>query len=421
MMGNPETKSVLDIAKEAKVASRALAGLTTKVKNEALLKMAAALSANKATILAANRADMDAARERGINESLLDRLALSEARIDDMAEALRDLAKLADPVGEVIAGWKLPNGLSIRKTRVPLGVVGVIYEARPNVTVDAAGLALKSGNSVILRGGSMALQSNLALTDIISAAATQAGIPAGAIQSLPSADRESVHELMKMRGYLDLLVPRGGPGLIKMVTENASVPVLWAGAGNCHIYVHADADHQMANDITINAKVQRPSVCNAAETLLIHKDIAAALLPKIIENLEKEGVAIFGCPVTKELRPEVKAATDDDWRTEYLDLKMAVRVVDSLEAAIEHINTYGTLHSEAIITNDYEAVKKFTEAIDAAAVYVNASTRFTDGGQFGMGAEIGISTQKLHARGPMGLTAMTSTKYVIEGEGQIRA
>lgn len=419
-MGRLEVKSVFNIVKEAKVASRSLATLMTNVKNEALLKMAVALSEKKGAILAANQKDMIAARAKGVNESLLDRLALSDGRIDEMSEALRELAILADPVGEVIAGWKIPNGLLINKTRVPLGVVGVIYEARPNVTVDAAGLALKSGNSVILRGGSLALNSNLALTATISAAAVKSGIPEGAIQSLPTADRESVHELMKMRGYLDLLVPRGGPGLIKMVTENASVPVLWAGAGNCHIYVHADADHEMANRITINAKVQRPSVCNAAETLLVHKDIAEKLLPKIVDNLEKAGVTIFGCPVTKKLRPEVNAATEDDWRTEYLDLRMAVKVVKSLDEAIEHINTYGTLHSEAIITNNYTAAKKFVAAIDAAAVYVNASTRFTDGGQFGMGAEIGISTQKLHARGPMGLTALTSTKYVIEGAGQIR-
>ncbi len=419
-MAKLETKSVLDIAKEAKVASRSLVSLTTKVKNEALLEMAAALNDNKTAILTANEDDMSTAREQGINESLLDRLELSADRIDAMSAALRELVMLSDPVGEVVAGWKLPNGLLIKKTRVPLGVVGVIYEARPNVTVDAAGLALKSGNAVILRGGSLAFKSDLALTEIISAAAVRAGIPAGAIQSLPSADRESVHELMKMRGYLDLLVPRGGPGLIKMVTENASVPVLWAGAGNCHIYLHADADYDMAERITINAKVQRPSVCNAAETLLIHKDIAEKFLPRIVDSLEQAGVTVFGCPITKRLCSEVETATETDWRTEYLDLKMAVRVVDSLDKAIEHINTYGTLHSEAIITNDYAVAKKFTEAIDAAAVYVNASTRFTDGGQFGMGAEIGISTQKLHARGPMGLTALTSTKYIIEGDGQIR-
>lgn len=415
-----KTRSVTEISKLAKIASRTLVGISTKVKNEALKQMADALLKNEKSILEANDKDMSGARAKGISEALLDRLMLNGNRVEDMAGALHDLIALPDPAGEVIKGWKIPNGLLIKQVRVPLGVIGVIYEARPNVTVDATGLALKAGNAVILRGGSLALNSNLVLTDIIASAATKAGIPENAIQSLPTADRESVNELMKMNNFIDLLVPRGGEDLINLVIDCATVPVLWAGAGNCHIYIHEDADHDMAEKILINAKVQRPSVCNAAETMLINKNIADELLPRLIDSLEKHGVTVYGCPRTRRLRPEVNVATEDDWYTEYLDLKIAVKIVDSIEEAIDHINSYGTLHSEAIITNDYLASKKFTGGVDAAAVYVNASTRFTDGGQFGMGAEIGISTQKLHARGPMGLTALTSTKYVIEGEGQIR-
>lgn len=382
--------------------------------------MAEALIDNTDMIIEANAKDMAIAGEKGISDSLLDRLMLDNERVADMSQALRDLMALPDPVGEIIKGWKVPNGLLIKKTRVPLGVIGVIYEARPNVTVDATGLALKAGNAVILRGGSLALNSNLVLTEIIAGAATTVGIPQSAIQSLPTADRHSVNELMKMDKYLDLLVPRGGADLIKLVIETATVPVLWAGAGNCHVYVHKDADSEMAEKIVINAKVQRPSVCNAVETLLVHQGIAESFLPRLIESLENHGVTVYGCPRTKKLRPEVNKADEADWYREYLDLKIAVKVVDSLAEAINHINTYGTLHSEAIITRDYNAARKFTEEVDAAAVYVNASTRFTDGGQFGMGAEIGISTQKLHARGPMGLTALTSTKYIIEGNGHVR-
>ncbi len=412
--------NVEKIATSAKKASRSLVSISTDLKNRALDSMARALIDRADEILAANAEDMKTAKEKGTSESLLDRLSLTEERVEGIATALKELIALPDPVGQITEGWKIPNGLLIKQVRVPLGVVGVIYEARPNVTVDATGLALKAGNAVVLRGGSLALKSNLSLASVIAKAAEEEGIPKGSIQSIPTADRESVNELMKMDKYLDLLVPRGGEGLIKLVIDNSSVPVLWAGAGNCHIYVHSDADFDMAEAITINAKVQRPSVCNAAETLLIHKDAAKESLPGIIEALEDKGVTIYGCPVTKKMRPEVSVASEDDWYTEYLDLKIAVKVVDSLEEAIDHINTYGSLHSESIITKDYKAARKFTNDVDAAAVYVNASTRFTDGGEFGMGAEIGISTQKLHARGPMGLNSLTSTKYVIEGDGQIR-
>ncbi len=363
---------------------------------------------------------MSRAREKGVGEALLDRLLLTEDRVESMAGAVREIVALPDPVGEVIGGSRLPNDLAVTHVRVPLGVIGVIYEARPNVTVDATALTLKAGNAVILRGGSLALESNLVLTEIINEAATRAGIPRGAIQAIKTADRESANELMKTDGFLDLLIPRGGEELIKTVIENASVPVLWAGAGNCHVYIDADADFDMAEEITINAKVQRPGVCNAAETLLVHRDLEESLLPRVVSSLQDHGVTVYGCPTTQRL-PDVLPASEEDWYTEYLDLKIAVKVVDSVSEAIDHINEYGTLHSEVIVTNDYAAAKSFTEQVDSAAIYVNASTRFTDGGELGMGAEIGISTQKLHARGPMGLRALTSAKYVILGTGQIRS
>ena len=419
MVDELKMTAVEAIAAKAKQASRPLATLATDIKNEALRAMAEALRSNTDAILAANEEDMKAGADRGIGESLLDRLMLDNDRIEGMAGSLLEVAALPDPVGEVVGGGRLPNGLVVQEVRVALGVVGVIYEARPNVTVDATALALKSGNAVILRGGSLAMASNLALTRIISDAADAAGIPDGAIQALPTADRESVNELMGLQRYVDLLVPRGGEELIKTVIANAKVPVLWAGAGNCHIYVHDDADFDMAEDITINAKVQRPGVCNAAESLLVHRDLEESLLPRLVASLQARGVTVHGDKATQKLAG-VLPATEEDWYKEYLDLEIAVRLVDSLEGAIDHINKYGTLHSEAIITADYRAAKDFTEQVDAAVVYVNASTRFTDGGQFGMGAEIGISTQKLHARGPMGLTALTSKKYVIHGTGHIR-
>ncbi len=416
----PRVTEIAEMGKMAKAASRRLVTTSAGLRNGALEAIADALIAKQDEIVEANAKDMEAARAKGTSESLLDRLMLNEDRVADMAQGLRDVAALPDPVGQVIAGWRVPNGLLIEQVRVPLGVIGIIYEARPNVTIECAALAVKSGNAVILRGGSMAVNSNLTLSRIAAEAGAQAGLPDGAIQSVESTDRESAGKLMRLNEYLDLLVPRGGPDLIAAVVENAKVPVLWAGAGNCHVYVDASADLVMARRIVVNAKCQRPSVCNAAETLLVHKDVAKVFLEPALKELAAKGVSIKGCAKTCEIFSYAEPATEEDWRTEFLDLIIAVRVVDGVEEAIDHISTYGTMHSEAIITNDYLSAKKFTEQVDSAAVYVNASTRFTDGGQFGLGAEIGISTQKLHARGPMGLAALTSVKWVIHGEGQAR-
>ncbi len=412
---------VMEIGRRAKAASRIMATMSTEKKNDALTNMAEELIANSGRILAANEKDVEDAAVRGISSSLIDRLMLNSTRIKEMAEGLDDVAVLTDPVGEIVKGWRVPNGLEIRMVRVPLGVVGTIYEARPNVTVEAAALCIKSGNAIILRGGSMARRSNIALTEVISDAIADAGLPRDAIQAVTNPSREAATELMRLDRYVDLLVPRGGPELIHAVVSNATAPVLWAGAGNCHVYVDASADLEMARRIVVNAKCSRPSVCNAAETLLVNGAVADKFIPTVSEDLIAQGVTIIGDDKTQKLVPAAQPATEKDWYTEYLELKIAVKVVNSVQEAIGHINKYGTMHSEAIITRDLEAAKKFTEEVDAAAVYVNASTRFTDGAQFGLGAEIGISTQKLHARGPMGLTALTSTKYVIEGTGQIRS
>ncbi|MBE0448508.1 MAG: glutamate-5-semialdehyde dehydrogenase [Actinobacteria bacterium] len=412
---------VMELGKRARAAARVMATLNTQQKNDALTSMAEALVANSERILAASEKDMEAATGRGIGSSLIDRLMLNSVRIKEMAEGLFDVAVLADPVGEIVKGWRVSNGLEIRQVRVPLGVIGIIYEARPNVTVDASGLCIKSGNAIILRGGSMAHNSNLALTKVIADAVADAGLPRDAIQAVTNPSREAANELMRLNHFLDLLVPRGGPELIHTVVSHATVPVLWAGAGNCHIYVDESADLDMAQRIVINAKCQRPSVCNAAETLLVHRAVADEFLPRVAADFIAQEVTIIGDETTRKLVPQALEATEKDWYTEYLELKIAVRVIDSVQEAIDHINKYGTMHSEAIVTRDHGSARKFTEEVDAAAVYVNASTRFTDGGQFGLGAEIGISTQKLHARGPMGLTALTSTKYVIEGTGQIRS
>lgn len=413
-------EEVIELGIKAKAAALKLATVSTKVKDRALMAMVDALVEREAAILSANEEDVNAAREQNISDALLDRLMLDSERVAEMASALREVSALRDPVGEVVAGWKRPNELQITKVRVPLGVIGMIYEARPNVTVDAAGLCLKTGNAVILRGGSIAIRSNLALTEVISDAASAAGIPENAIQSIANTSREAVLALMKMNDYVDVLIPRGGADLIQTVIQNSTVPVIETGVGNCHIYIDKAADLRMALAILINAKCQRPGVCNAAETMLVHEEIARKFLPKAIEELQAAGVTIFGCPVTLSIYPGIEIATEQDWRTEYLDLKIACKVVTSLEEAIDHINQYGSKHSEAIVTEDYPAVCRFVDEVDAAAVYANASTRFTDGGQFGLGAEIGISTQKLHARGPMALEALTSTKWVIYGNGQIR-
>lgn len=409
-----------ELALRARAAAAKLATLTAEQKNRALLAMADELERNTDIIMAENTRDLETGRSQGISDALMDRLRLSESRVKEMADSLRDVAALRDPIGEVADGWRLPNGLMVEKTRVPLGVIGIIYEARPNVTVDAAGLCLKSGNAVVLRGSSNAINSNRALAKILADAARANGLPDGCVQLVEDTDRQTARELMRLHGLIDALIPRGGEGLIRTVVENSTVPVIETGVGNCHVYVDRDAEVGMARDIVVNAKTQRPGVCNAAETLLVHADIAALFLPAAARSLREEGVVLRGDGRTRELVAGVEEATEEDWYTEYLDLVLAVRVVESLDEAIAHINKYGSGHSEAIVTSDYESARRFTEEVDAAAVYVNASTRFTDGGQFGMGAEIGISTQKLHARGPMSLPELTSVKYVVRGNGQIR-
>lgn len=407
-------------AQAAKQAAAKLAVTSTAVKNAALLAMAAALEAQQSEILAANERDMTAAAAKGMKSSMLDRLKLTAERISGMADGLRQVAGLADPVGNVIDGKTLPNGLHITKIRVPLGVIGIIYEARPNVTADAAGLCLKSGNAVILKGGSEAMESNKTVAAILAQAAEGAGIPAGSIQFIDTSDRQAVQELIHMNGLVDVVIPRGGAGLIQAVVRNASVPVIETGAGVCHTYVDKDANVEMAMKIAFNAKVQRPSVCNAMETLLVHKDIADKFLPMMLMMYNSSAVEIRGDKAVQEYSGQVHPATEEDWSTEYGDLRLSVKIVDSIEEAMAHIAKYGTGHSECIVTDNYQAAQLFQYTVDAAAVYVNASTRFTDGNEFGFGAEIGISTQKLHARGPMALPELTSTKYLINGNGQVR-
>lgn len=407
-------------AQAAKQAAAKLAVTSTAVKNAALLAMAAALEAQQSEILAANERDMTAAAAKGMKSSMLDRLKLTAERISGMADGLRQVAGLADPVGNVIDGKTLPNGLHITKIRVPLGVIGIIYEARPNVTADAAGLCLKSGNAVILKGGSEAMESNKTVAAILAQAAEGAGIPADSIQFIDTSHRQAVQDLIHMNGLVDVVIPRGGAGLIQAVVRNASVPVIETGAGVCHTYVDKDADVEMAMKIAFNAKVQRPSVCNAMETLLVHKDIADKFLPMMLMMYNSSAVEICGDEAVQEYSGQVHPVTEEDWSTEYGDLRLSVKIVDSIEEAMAHIAKYGTGHSECIVTNNYQAAQLFQYTVDAAAVYVNASTRFTDGNEFGFGAEIGISTQKLHARGPMALPELTSTKYLINGNGQVR-
>ncbi|WP_267889041.1 MULTISPECIES: glutamate-5-semialdehyde dehydrogenase [Thermoanaerobacterium] len=407
-------------ADAAKKASRILAILDENIKNEALKNMALKLVENKREILEANEKDVSIAKAKGVKESLIDRLKLNEKRIEGMANGLREIAMLPDPVGNIEEMWKRPNGLQIGKMRCPIGVIGIIYESRPNVTADAAGLCLKSGNAVILKGGSDAINSNIAIVKVISSAAEECGIPKGAIQLIENTDREEVNRMMKLNGKIDLIIPRGGANLIQNVIQNSTVPVIETGVGNCHVFVDSDADLEKAINIIVNAKTQRPGVCNAIETVLIHKDLAEDFLPVMVDKLASLGVEIRGCNMTKSICPNVKEATEDDWKTEYLDLILAVKVVESIDEAIDHIAKYSSGHSESIITENYTNAMKFLKAVDSAAVYVNASTRFTDGGEFGFGAEIGISTQKMHARGPMGLKELTTYKYVILGNGQIR-
>jgi glutamate-5-semialdehyde dehydrogenase len=411
---------VMAQARRAKEAARKLAAVGTDRKNAALLAMADSLTAQAALILDANAADVEAGRERGLSDALLERLTLTPQRIGAMAEGLRQVAALPDPVGQVVDGSRRPNGLEIQRVRVPLGVIGIIYESRPNVTSDAAGLCVKAGNAVILRGGSEAIRSNTLLARLLNQAGERAGLPPASIQMIESTDRSAATTLMRAEGLVDVLIPRGGEKLKKSVMENATVPVLTSLGGNCHTFVDASADLQMAADIAFNAKVSRPSVCNAMETLLVHADVAERLLPALGKRLHGAGVEIRGCHRTRGFLPDAVPATEEDWATEYLALTLAVRIVNSLDEALEHIARYSTGHSEAIVTNDYGNAQRFTQEVDAACVYVNASTRFTDGSEFGLGAEVGISTQKLHARGPIGLTELTTCKTIIRGQGQIR-
>ncbi len=412
--------SVETLGQKAKLAAAEMAVLGSEEKNRALLAVADALLAKKEAILTANAKDMEKAEENGVRGSLLDRLLLTEDRINGIAEGVRQTAALNDPVGEVLWMRTHPNGMVYGQKRVPIGVLGMIYEARPNVTVDAFALSFKSGNAVILRGGKEAFETNQVFVKIIKEALAEAGSVPEAVQMLEDPSRETATKLMQLNEYLDVLIPRGGAGLIQSVIKNASVPVIETGVGNCHIFVDESADLAKAKPIVINAKVQRPGVCNALETLLVHRAVADRFLPEMMAELEANGVELHGDEEVCTLNEKVIPATEWDWENEYLDLKLAIKVVDSVEAAIAHIAKYSTKHSEAILTESYSASQKFLNEVDAAAVYVNASTRFTDGSEFGFGAEIGISTQKLHARGPMGLEALTSTKYVIYGDGQIR-
>ncbi len=409
------------LGKNAKIAEPFINSASTSAKNKALAEIAAALRNNISLIIEKNELDIINAKENGMSDSMQDRLRLDASRIEDIASAVEQLIKLTDPVGQITEGFTRPNGLQIIKTRVPMGVIGIIFESRPNVTVDAASLCLKSGNAVILRGGKEAINSNKCLCSIMREAVKNAGFPEDIIQLVEDTSRETSVEMMKLNGYLDVLIPRGGAGLINAVVQNATVPVIETGVGNCHVYVDSSADLEMALNIVNNGKTQRPSVCNAVESLIVHKDCADKFLPMIAERFKAHNVEIYGCEITKNILGEnVLTASEEEYAKEFLDYKISVKVVNSIDEAIAHIRKYSTHHSECIVTKSLESSKKFQREIDAAAVYVNASTRFTDGGEFGLGAEIGISTQKLHARGPMGLTELTTIKYLINGDGQIR-
>jgi glutamate-5-semialdehyde dehydrogenase len=413
-------KMINEICRKAKTASTQLAKASAEQKNKALCNMADSLEKNCTEILQANRKDVEVARAKGLKEALIDRLVLDKSRVESMANNLRGLTKLSDPVNEIVKTWTRPNGLIIGQLRVPLGVIGIIYESRPDVTSEASGLCVKSGNAIILRGGSDAINSNMAIGKALRTALEKTGLTKDIIQVVPVTERSYAEQLMKMRDYIDVLIPRGGANLIKTVVEKATVPVIETGTGNCHIYVEEDADLDRAVDIVINAKCQRPGTCNAEEKLLVHKKVAEQFLPTMVDALINHGVEVRGCKKTVEIVPKVKPATEEDWGTEYLDLIIGIKVVDGLDEAIGHINKYGTKHSESILTADFNKALKFIREIDAAAVYWNASTRFTDGNQFGLGAEIGISTQKLHARGPMSIQQLTTTKFYILGRGHVR-
>lgn len=411
---------VLNKCAVAKAAAAKLATLGSLVKDKALLAMADAFEANKESIKEANRIDLAAAEKNGLAGAMLKRLTLDDAKIEQMADGVRQIAALRDPVGETIEGYLRPNGMEIRKMRVPIGVIGIIYESRPNVTADVAALCLKSGNAVVLRGGSEAINSNLAIARLIRQSINSEGVPEGAVQIIETTDRQAARELMEMKDYIDCLIPRGGKNLVRTVVETSQIPVIWHLDGNCHVYVDAAACLAMANDITFNAKVQNPSVCNAAETLLVNQKIAADFLPGICKRLSDAGVELRGCEKTRAIVAGLKEAAEEDWSEEYLDLILAIKVVDGIEEAIDHINKYGSNHTDTIVTQDYSAAGRFTNEVDSACVFVNVSTRFSDGYEFGKGAEMGISTQKLHARGPMGIEELTTYKYVVTGDGQLR-
>lgn len=410
----------LALGERARKVSRLLARLPGPVKDAALRAMADGLEAARGELQEANREDLEAAAKAGLSRAMIDRLALTDSVVTSMAQGLREVAAQADPVGEVVHMWKRPNGLLVGKKRIPLGVIGIIYEARPNVTADAAALCLKAGNAVILRGGSEAIASNRAIARVLGEAAAGAGVPEGALQVVGVTDRGAVLEMLRLEDHIDLIIPRGGEGLIRFVTENSRIPVLKHYKGVCHVFVDATADIDMAERIVLNAKVQRPSACNAVENLLVHRDAAPSFLPRVAESLRREGVELRGCPETLRWVPWATAATPGDWDAEYVDLILAVRVLDSLEEAIEHIETHGSLHTESIVTRDYTNAQRFLDEVNSSVVMVNASTRFSDGQQLGLGAEIGISTTKLHSFGPMGAEDLTTTKFVIYGQGQVR-
>lgn len=413
-------EDILKIARQAKIASQELANLSSSTKNKALLRMAESIRKNREKIIEENKKDIKLAKKKELSKALIDRLTLDEKRIEQMSKSLEDIASIEDPIGKIENIRKRPNGLQIGKMVVPLGVIGIIYEARPNVTIDAAALCLKAGNATILRGGSEAIYSNIVLADLLKKAGQETGLPSGWIQLIKTTDRRAVTEILKLDEYIDVIIPRGGEELIRVVMENSTIPVIKHYKGICHVYVDEEADLKMAEEISFNAKVQRPGVCNAMETLLVNKKIATEFLPGMIKRLQKAAVEIRGDEKTCQIARGIKKASEEDWQTEYLDLILSIKVVEGIEEAINHINNYGSHHSDAIITNNYSKSRQFLQKIDSAAVYVNASTRFTDGAEFGLGAEIGISTQKLHARGPMGVNELTSTKFIIWGDGQIR-
>jgi glutamate-5-semialdehyde dehydrogenase len=413
-------EQMLALAQEAQQATRVMANLSATVKNDMLRRMADALEQATPALVEANEKDLERAREKGLSAAMIDRLVLNDERITAMADGLREVAELPDPVGEISDMRRRPNGIQVGRMRIPLGVIGIVYESRPNVTADAAGLCLKSGNVVVLRGGSEAINSNVAIGAVLKKELLAMGLPAGALQVVDTADRSAVTELLKLEEYIDLIIPRGGESLIRFVSEHSRIPVIKHYKGVCHTFVDASADYEMAERICINAKVQRPGVCNAMETLLIHKDIAETFVPRIIATLKGKGVELRGCTVTREFAPEVIPATEEDWGAEYLDLILAVKVVEDIDEAMDHIRKYCSLHTEVIVTNDYRNSQRFVREVNSSVVMVNASSRFSDGNQFGLGAEIGISTSKLHSFGPMGLEDLTTRKFVVLGDGQVR-